>query len=170
HRRANRDVRGSRRCSRRRRVENVHSPSPSAWSFYLAPVHEPGTRTSDYDFDLPAELIAQHPLDRRDSSRLLVVNRATGALTHAVFSDLEKLIDPGDVMVVNRSRVVRARLLGHRDSGAPAEVLLLRSRGPAVFEAMVSPGGKLKPGRRVTIADDLVVEILEVTDRRTRLV
>jgi S-adenosylmethionine:tRNA ribosyltransferase-isomerase len=134
-------------------------------------VHEPGSRTSDYDFDLPAARIAQHPLDRRDASRLLIVDRAGGRLRHAVFADLASIVPAGDVLVVNRSRVVRARLLGRRDSGAPAEIMLLRPHGDAMtFEAMVSPGGKLKPGRRVTIADDLSVEILELTDRRTRLV
>jgi S-adenosylmethionine:tRNA ribosyltransferase-isomerase len=129
-----------------------------------------GKRTSDYDFDLPADRIAQRPLERRDASRLLIVHRSTGTLEHGVFSDLERLIPPGDVLVVNRSAVVRARLLGTRDSGAPAEVMLLRPRGPATFEAMVSPGAKLRPGRRVTIGKDLAVDILETTGRGTRLV
>jgi S-adenosylmethionine:tRNA ribosyltransferase-isomerase len=133
-------------------------------------VHTPGTRTSDYDFELPSDRIAQRPLERRDASRLLIVNRSTGTLEHGAFSDLERLVAPGDVLVVNRSAVVRARLLGTRDSGAPAEVMLLRPRGPATFEAMVSPGAKLRPGRRVTIGEDLSVEILETTGRGTRLV
>jgi S-adenosylmethionine:tRNA ribosyltransferase-isomerase len=133
-------------------------------------VHEPGSRTADYDFDLPPALIAQHPADRRDASRLLVLDRQTGSIEHRRFSDLADLIPAGDLLVVNRSRVVRARLLGHRDSGAPAEIMILQPRGSDVFEAMVSPGGKLKPGRRVTIADDLTVEILASTERRTRLV
>jgi S-adenosylmethionine:tRNA ribosyltransferase-isomerase len=133
-------------------------------------MHIRGTRTADYDFDLPADRIAQFPLDRRDASRLLIVDRATETLSHAVFADLADMIPSGDVLVVNRSRVVRARLLGKRDSGAPAEVMLLRAIDATTFEAMVSPGGKLKPGRRVTIADDLWIEILELTDRRTRLV
>jgi S-adenosylmethionine:tRNA ribosyltransferase-isomerase len=131
---------------------------------------ERGSRTSDYDFDLPADRIAQFPLDRRDASRLLIVDRATEKLSHGVFADLANMIPAGDVLVVNRSRVLRARLLGKRDSGAPAEIMLLRPRDANTYEAMVSPGGKLKPGRRVTIADDLSVEILELTDRRTRLV
>ena len=138
--------------------------------FYVAAVPEPGTRTADYDFELPPALIAQHPAARRDESRLMVVNRNTKAIEHRRFSDLVDLIPSGDLLVVNRSRVIRARLLGHRDSGAPAEIMILQPRGDNVFEAMVSPGGKLKPGRRVTIADDLSVEILEVTERRTRLV
>jgi S-adenosylmethionine:tRNA ribosyltransferase-isomerase len=80
------------------------------------------------------------------------------------------LIEPRDVLVVNRTRVMRARLLGSRASGAPAEILLLKSLGGGRYEAMVSPGGKLKPGRRVTIAPGFDVEILEVTERRTRIV
>jgi S-adenosylmethionine:tRNA ribosyltransferase-isomerase len=129
-----------------------------------------GSRTSDYDFELPADRIAQRPLDRRDASRLMVVDRATGDIRHGTFRDIAELIAPSDVLVVNRTRVLRARLLGTRDSGAPAEILLLKSLGDARYEAMVSPGGKLKPGRRVRIAPDLSVEILSVTDRRTRIV
>ena len=129
-----------------------------------------GTRTSDYDFELPADRIAQRPFERRDASRLMVVHRASGTIEHHAFTDLAALIDPRDVLVVNRTRVIRARLLGIRASGAPAEVLLLKSLGDGRYEAMVSPGGKLKPGRRVTIAPDFAVEILEATERRTRIV
>lgn len=131
-----------------------------------------GQRTSDYDFHLPEALVAQAPLARRDASRLLVVHRATGTLEHRTFADLPSLMTAGDALVVNTTRVFRARLLGTRDgSGAPAEVLLLRAVDVAnTFEAMVSPGGKLKPGRRVTVADDLAVEIVGITERRTRLV
>jgi len=129
-----------------------------------------GLRTSDYDFELPPERIAQRPAQRRDASRLMVVHRASGAIEHRVFSDIAELIDPRDVLVVNRTRVMRARLLGSRASGAPAEILLLKALGDGRYEAMVSPGGKLKPGRRVSIAPDFEVEILEVTERRTRIV
>ena len=129
-----------------------------------------GSRTSDYDFDLPVERIAQRPADRRDASRLLIVDRSTGQLEHGVFSDIERLIPAGDVLVANRSRVFRARLLGRRDSGAPAEVMLLRRRGGDVYEAMVSPGSKLKPHRVVMFSDDFRAEILETTGRGTRLV
>ncbi|HEY6828519.1 MAG TPA: tRNA preQ1(34) S-adenosylmethionine ribosyltransferase-isomerase QueA [Gemmatimonadaceae bacterium] len=129
-----------------------------------------GSRTSDYDFDLPSSQIAQQPLERRDASRLMVVDRATGTIRHHTFHDIVDLIDPRDVLVVNRTRVFRARLLGERASGAPAEILLLKSLGENRFEAMVSPGGKLKPGRHVTIAPGFTAEILEVTERRTRVV
>jgi S-adenosylmethionine:tRNA ribosyltransferase-isomerase len=131
----------------------------------------PGDRTSDYDFELPERLIAQTPAERRDASRLMVVDRAAGTVAHRTFAELAELIPAGDALVLNTTRVFRARLLGARDSGAPAEVLLLRAAGgDGVWEAMVSPGGKLKPGRRVTVAPDLAVEILAVTERRTRLV
>ncbi len=129
-----------------------------------------GTRTSDYEFELPPELIAQQPLAERSASRLMVVHRTDGRIEHRRFSDLVDLVPKGDVLVVNTSRVIKARLLGQRDSGAPAEVLLLRPVRDDVWEAMVSPGGKLKPGRRVVIGPDLTVEILETTERRTRFV
>jgi S-adenosylmethionine:tRNA ribosyltransferase-isomerase len=129
-----------------------------------------GDRTSDYDFDLPHDLIAQRPLARRDASRLMVVDRATGEIQHKTFADIAQLVAPSDVLVVNRTRVIRARLLGSRASGAPAEILLLKPLGDGRYETMVSPGGKLKPGRRVTIAPGFEAEILEVTERRTRVV
>ena len=130
-----------------------------------------GLLTADYDFHRPSELIAQTPLARRDASRLMVVDRGRGTITHRTFSDLPQLTEPGDLMVVNRSRVVKARLLGTRvGSGAPAEIFLLQPLGEARYEAMVSPGGKLKPGRVVRIADGFTAEVLEVTERRTRIV
>jgi len=130
-----------------------------------------GSRTLDYDFHLPPEQIAQAPAPRRDESRLMVVHRATGAIEHKRFGDIAGLIPPGDLLVVNRTRVFRARLLGTRDSGAPAEVLLLKRVGDGErWEAMVSPGGKLKPGRRVHIAPGFDVTIESVSERRTRIV
>ena len=129
-----------------------------------------GTRTSHYDFDLPPERIAQRPPARRGDSRLMVVNRSTGEISHKQFSDLEQLIPAGDAIVLNTTRVFRARLLGIRDNGATAEVLLLRPVGDALWEAMVHPGGKLKPGRRVHFADDFEAEIVSTTERRTRVV
>ena len=100
----------------------------------------------------------------------MVVDRATGTITHGVFRDLQEIIPAGDLLVLNRTRVIRARLLGTRASGAAAEFLLLKPLGENRYEAMVSPGGKLKPGRTVTISPELSVEILEVTARRTRVV
>lgn len=130
----------------------------------------PGSRTSDYDFDLPRELIAQEPLEDRSASRLMVVDRARGTIEHRHFTDIVELIPAGDVLVLNTTRVLKARLLGRRASGAPAEVLLLKPLADGSWEAMVSPGGKLRPGRRVEIAPGFEIEILEVTERRTRVV
>jgi S-adenosylmethionine:tRNA ribosyltransferase-isomerase len=132
--------------------------------------HARGSRTSDYDFELPAAQIAQLPLAQRDASRLLTVNRATGEIAHRAFADLPRIIAPGDALVLNTTKVLRARLLGTRDSGAPAEILLLRPLADGTWEAMVSPGGKLRPGRRVHIADGFDVEIVSITERRTRIV
>jgi S-adenosylmethionine:tRNA ribosyltransferase-isomerase len=129
-----------------------------------------GTRTSDYDFELPAALIAQLPLPRRDASRLLTVNRASGEIAHRTFAELPSIITPGDALVLNTTKVLRARLLGTRDSGARAEILLLRPLPDGTWEAMVSPGGKLHAGRRVHIAPDFDIEIVALTDRRTRIV
>lgn len=100
-----------------------------------------------------------------------MVDRASGTLEHRIFADLRDLVPAGDALVLNTSRVIRARLLGRRDSGAPAEILLLRQeREPHAWEALVRPGGKLRPGRVVHIAPGLDVVIDEMTPRRTRIV
>lgn len=130
-----------------------------------------GLRTSDYHFELPPELIAQVPLPTRDASRLMVIDRASGSIAHRSFRDLPALLAPRDLLVVNRSRVVSARLLGTRlGSGAPAEIFLLAPLGGDRYEAMVSPGGKLRPGRFVELAPGFTAEIVSVTERRTRIV
>ncbi len=129
-----------------------------------------GSRTTDYDYDLPSDRIAQSPAEKRDESKLMVVHRDSGTIEHKTFRDIVDLIPKGDAIVLNTTRVIRARLLGTRDSGAPAEVLLLKSLGDDRYEAMVHPGGKLKPGRRVHVSPDLEIEILEATERRTRVV
>jgi S-adenosylmethionine:tRNA ribosyltransferase-isomerase len=128
----------------------------------------PGTRVGDYAYDLPAERIARYPAARREESRLLVVSRAGGPPRDLYFRDLPELARPGDVLVVNETRVLAARLLGRKPTGAPAEILLLRPAGGAgdfdsarEWEALVRPGGKLKPGRVVRVADDLEVEIVD---------
>ena len=129
-----------------------------------------GTRTADYDFALPPALIAQRPADRRDASRLMVVDRAAGTIAHRTFADLAALVPAGDALVLNTTRVFRARLIATRDSGAPAEVFLLKPMGDGTWEAMVSPGGKMKPGRTVHVAPGFDVEVVAVTERRTRIV
>jgi len=129
-----------------------------------------GLKTSDYDFALPLDRIAQTPMPRRDESRLMVVDRRAGTIAHHVFKDLPTFLSRGDAIVVNTTRVFKARLLGTRDSGAPAEVLLLKEEKRGLWEAMVQPGNKLKPGRIVTFAPGFRAEMGEPTDRGTRLV
>jgi len=133
-----------------------------------------GSRTSDYDYELPESHIAQRPIEPRDASRLLVLDRRDGSLAHRTFRDVLDLIPDGDAIVLNTTKVFKARLLGHRESGGPAEILLLRPAEGTTdglhFEAMIHPGGKLRPGRVVTSADDLKVEIVDTTPKRTRIV
>jgi S-adenosylmethionine:tRNA ribosyltransferase-isomerase len=129
-----------------------------------------GLLTKDYEFDLPEDRIAQAPSEKRDESRLMVVDRKRETIEHGKFHDIVDLIPSGDAVVVNSTRVFKARLLGTRDSGAPAEILLLKSLGANDYEAMVHPGGKLKAGRRIHIGPDFDAEIVNTTDRRTRIV
>jgi S-adenosylmethionine:tRNA ribosyltransferase-isomerase len=112
-----------------------------------------------YDYPLPPELIAQEPLPRRDASRLLVLDRATGALSHRTFSDLPELLHRGDLLVTNRSRVSPARLLGRREGGGPAEILLVRRHDPDTWDALVRPGRRLRPGVHVEIAPGFRVRV-----------
>jgi S-adenosylmethionine:tRNA ribosyltransferase-isomerase len=119
-------------------------------------------RLTDFDYDLPSAQIAQDPLPDRSASRLLVLDRATSATRHLYFRDLPELIPPGDLLVINTSRVIPARLHGTRDSGQAAELLLVRERPDGTWLALGHPGGKLKPGRRVTFGDDSTVEMVEV--------
>jgi S-adenosylmethionine:tRNA ribosyltransferase-isomerase len=105
-----------------------------------------------YDYPLPAELVAQEPLAERDASRLLVLDRTTGRVAHRVFADLPELLRPGDLLVTNRSRVFPARLLGRREGGGEAEILLVHRREAGVWEAFVRPGRRLREGALVWIA------------------
>lgn len=119
-------------------------------------------RLSDFDYALPSAQIAQHPLPDRSASRLLVLDRLTGKVRHLHFRDLPSLIPAGDVLVINTSRVIPARLRGKREGGQDAEFLLVRESPDGTWLALAHPGGKLKPGRRVTLGADSVVEIVEV--------
>ena len=131
-----------------------------------------GLKTSDYYFDLPKELIAQDPLEDRSASRLLVLDQRTGSIEHKVFRDILQYLTPGDCLVLNDTRVIPARLLGVKeDTGAAVEVLLLKRREKDVWEALVRPGKKLRPGARVTFGDGrLRAEILDVVEEGNRLV
>ena len=118
-------------------------------------------KTSDFYFDLPPELIAQTPLERRDASRLLALDKTTGETRHLHFYDLPSLLRPGDCLVLNDSRVLPARLIGKRAGGGACEVLLLIDRGDKVWECLVRPGKKLRTGAKVTFGDgELAAEIV----------
>ncbi len=106
-------------------------------------------KTSDFDFYLPEELIAQTPLERRDASRLLTLDKHTGQTGHYHFYDLPNFLHPGDCLVLNDSRVLPARLIGHRPTGGVCEVLLLTDKGDNQWECLVRPGRKLRPGAQV---------------------
>ena len=119
-------------------------------------------RASDFDYELPPQLIAQEPLPDRSASRLLVLERASGAIRHARFPDLIDFVAAEDVVVLNVSRVIPARLHGKRETGNVAELLVIRELSDGTWLAMGHPGGKLKPGRRVAFGDDSAVEIVEM--------
>lgn len=121
-------------------------------------------KLEDFDFNLPMELIAQHPVEPRDSSRLMVINRSTGTFTHQVFRDLPSLLKSGDVLVVNNTRVIPARLIGEKEgTQAKIECLLLKRREHNVWETLIKPGKRLKEGQFVIFGDGLLRgELLEV--------
>ncbi len=130
-------------------------------------------RTSDFDYDLPADLIAQEPLADRGASRLLVVTRGAAGealLADRQFSDLLGLVPPGDLLVLNTTRVRHARLLGTRPSGAPAEVLLIRPADGATWIAIGKPGSALRPGRRIRIGPEAYIETLAILEDGSRRV
>ena len=118
-------------------------------------------KTSDFDFQLPEELIAQTPLERRDASRLLTLDRDSGAVGHHHFYDLPGFLRPGDCLVLNDSRVLPARLIGRRLTGGACEVLLLVDRGEGLWECLVRPGRKLRPGARVIFGDGQLTATVE---------
>ena len=144
-------------------MNTTQTPSPAV------PV---GHRTADYYFDLPQELIAQDPLEDRSSSRLLVMDRNTGEVTHGTFRDILRYLHPGDALILNDTKVIPARLLGEREgTGASIEILLLKRMEKDVWECLVRPGKKLRPGARVVFGDgSLKAEILEVVEGGNRLV
>ena len=107
-------------------------------------------KTSDFSFDLPLEQIAQHPIERRDESKLLVMDRSSGDIRHTHFNQLPAYLEPGDVLVLNDTKVLPARIFGTRTSGARVEFLLLEEISPKVWRALVKPGRKARPGDRFT--------------------
>jgi S-adenosylmethionine:tRNA ribosyltransferase-isomerase len=127
--------------------------------------------TSAFDYQLAPELIAQYPAEKRDESRLLVLDRAAGTIEHRRFRDIVEYIPPGHALVVNETRVFPARLLGQRAGGGEAEILLLRPLSdPHQWEALVRPGARLRAGKQVAISEDLTIDILAVLPDGNRVV
>lgn len=127
---------------------------------------------SDFYFDLPQELIAQDPLEDRSASRLLVLDKNTGAVEHHVFKEIVNYVRPGDCLVLNNTKVIPARLLGEREgTGAHVEVLLLKRREKDVWETLVKPGKKCRPGTRLSFGGGLLrAEVLETVEEGNRLI
>ncbi len=127
---------------------------------------------SDFFFDLPEELIAQDPLEDRSSSRLLVLNRKNGEVSHHIFKEVLDYLKEGDCLVLNNTKVIPARLLGEREgTGARVEVLLLKRREGDVWETLVKPGKKCRPGTRLVFGDGLLkAEVLETVEEGNRLI
>lgn len=129
-------------------------------------------KKSDFYFDLPQELIAQDPLKDRSASRLLMLNKTTGKTEHKIFHDIVDYLNPGDCLVLNDTKVIPARLIGNReDTGANIEVLLLKRKENDVWETLVKPGKKARPGMRLVFGDGLLrAEVLDVVEEGNRLI
>jgi len=129
-------------------------------------------KKSDFYFDLPQELIAQDPLEDRSASRLLVLDKTTGAVSHHVFREITDFLNPGDCLVLNNTKVIPARLLGEREqTGGHVEVLLLKRRDKDVWETLVKPGKKCRPGTRLTFGEGLLkAQVLETVEEGNRLI
>ena len=129
-------------------------------------------KTSDFDYELPEELIAQDPLDKRDSSRLMVLDKKSGGVTHRHFYDVTEYLKPGDCLILNNTRVIPARLIGHRDpTGGAAELLLLKRLGENRWECLARPGKRLKEGAAISFGDGLLKAVVkEVLEDGNRIV
>lgn len=127
---------------------------------------------SDFYFDLPQELIAQDPLPDRAASRLLILDKKTGAVSHHMFREIAEYLNEGDCLVLNNTKVIPARLMGTKeDTGAMVEVLLLKRRNQDVWETLVKPGKKARPGTKLTFGDgSLRAEVLEIAEEGNRLI
>ena len=128
-------------------------------------------QVSDFDFELPEELIAQDPIEPRDSSRLLIVDRNSGALRHSIFNTVGRELRPGDILILNDTKVLPARLYAHKDSGAAIELLLLKQCGLDLWQCLVKPGNKARPGIKLSFAlPQLRAEIVDTAEEGTRLI
>ena len=127
-------------------------------------------KKSDFFYDLPQELIAQHPAEPRDSSRLMVLDKKTGAVKHDIFHNIAQYIEPGDCLILNDTKVLPARLYGTRvDTGSVVEFLLLNNKGDDIWEVITGPGKKARKGHRFTFHDMLFAEIVDVLPDGNRL-
>ena len=126
-------------------------------------------RKEDFYFDLPEELIAQDPLEDRSSSRLLVLDKETGKTEHHVFKEIVNYLEEGDCLVINDTKVLPARLIGAKvGTDAKIEVLLLKRKENDVWETLVKPGKKAKPGTKISFGDGILVgEVLDIVDRKS---
>ena len=129
-------------------------------------------KTSDFYYDLPQELIAQDPLEDRSSSRLLTLDKKTGAIGHDIFRNITNYLNPGDCLVLNNTKVIPARLIGAKEeTGGKVEVLLLKRKQDNVWETLVKPGKKARPGARISFGDGMLTgEVLEVVEEGNRLI
>ncbi|MEZ3434946.1 MAG: tRNA preQ1(34) S-adenosylmethionine ribosyltransferase-isomerase QueA [Lachnospiraceae bacterium] len=129
-------------------------------------------KRQDFYYELPEELIAQDPLENRESSRLLVLDKKSGAISHHIFREITDYLNPGDCLVINDTKVIPARLIGEKEeTGAKIEILLLKRRGNDIWETLVKPGKKARPGTRVSFGDGLLTgEILKIEEEGNRLV
>lgn len=129
-------------------------------------------KKSDFYFDLPEELIAQDPLEDRSSSRLLVLDKETGETSHHIFKEVINYLNPGDCLVLNNTKVIPARLIGHKeDTGAAIEVLLLKRKENDIWETLVKPGKKCKPGTKIVFGEGLLhATVLETVEDGNRLI
>ena len=130
-----------------------------------------GLKTSDFYFDLPEELIAQDPLLDRSSSRLLMLDKTNGETKHETFKNIIDYLNPGDCLVLNNTKVIPARLIGNRETGGQVEVLLLKRHQNDVWETLVKPGKKCKPGAKLSFGEGLLkAEVLETVEEGNRLI
>ena len=127
-------------------------------------------KKSDYYYDLPQELIAQTPAEPRDASRLLVYDRKTGKTEHRIFRDIKEYLRPGDVLVINNTKVLPARMFAYTKNGGKVEVLLLKRRDLAEWEVLVKPGKKARVGAELTISEELSLTVLDRTETGERIV
>ena len=169
------------RCALHNFKERGHVPHFGGRSVFHCIMSEPiinsmpatSLHTSDFNYDLPEELIAQHPADKRDNSRLLVVHRDTGALEHRHFYNIIDYLNPGDVLVINDSKVIPARLYGvlERRPDASIELLLLRQRELDVWETLVKPGKRARVGEKLVFGDGLLRgEVIDIVEEGNRLI